>query len=115
MESPATALPITARRHGADLLPGLVFAFRFASDGSAVEIHPATFPDVAADPQTWYWLNFNLADNRACQLISQTRMLPETARTLMVGQHDHQQLYASADCVYGVFSDLIRDFDRANE
>lgn len=115
MESRDNALPIAARSRTADVLPGLVFAFRFAPDGSATEIHPTIFPDTSGDPQTWYWLNFNLADKRACQVIALQHLLPETARTVVVAQHDHQQLYASADCVYGVFSDLIRDFDRANE
>jgi zinc transporter len=99
------------------MLPGLVFAFRFQPDGSAQEIHPVAMPETTADTETqsWCWLNFNLADKRACQLIGQSRALPEAARVLLIGQHDHQQLYASADCIHGVFSDLVRDFDRTNE
>ena len=41
--------------------------------------------------------------------------MPPAARTLLVALHDHQQLYATADCIYGVFSDLVRDLDRAGD
>jgi len=100
-----------------DRLPGLVFAFRFGEEGDPEPVHPTEFPHVAAsgDLRSWYWLNFNLADNRACQQIAQHLDLPEAARALVVAQHDHQQLYASAGCIYGVFSDLVRDFDHNNE
>jgi zinc transporter len=111
------ALSATGQRRSVELLPGLVFAFRFEADGRAQEIHPRELPDLAeaSASSSWYWLNFNLADKRASHAIGQSHAMPEAARALLVGQHDHQQLYASADCVYGVFSDLIRDFDRANE
>jgi zinc transporter len=112
MEQNSATLP-----RGVDLLPGLVFAFRFDGEGRAEETRLAGFSSELPpeQPGTWYWLHFNLADKRACQVVGSTDALPEAARALVVGQHDHQQLYASRDCVYGVFSDLVRDFDHTNE
>lgn len=102
---------------GADLLPGLVLAFRFDPDGNAREVRMTEVPASRslAEPGVWHWLHFNLADKRACQMIAVSEDLPEPARVLIVGLHDHQQLYASRDCIYGVFSDLVRDFDHTNE
>ena len=94
------------------ILPGLVLAFRFHADGGAEEL-PADGPvDLATGDGSWLWLHFNLADKRAWQWIASSAGVPQAARTLLVALHDHQQLYATADCVYGVFSDLVRDLDR---
>ena len=94
------------------VLPGLVVAFRFYADGRAEEL-PADKPiDLSTGEGSWLWLHFNLADKRACQWIASSASLPQAARTLLVALHDHQQLYATVDCVYGVFSDLLRDLDR---
>jgi zinc transporter len=106
----------TVRRGaGEGALPGLVFAFRIEADGRAEELPLDTAPDLAADGRIWFWLHFNLADKRACQLIAASLDVPPAARTLLVALHDHQQLYATADCIYGVFSDLVRDLDRAGD
>lgn len=115
MEQDLKKLPQSIR--GAEPLPGLVFAFRFDGDGSAREVRLGEFPvsPSHAEAGAWHWLHFNLADKRACQTIASCEDLPDAARVLLVGQHDHQQLYASRDCVYGVFSDLVRDFDHTNE
>ncbi|HVY20561.1 MAG TPA: CorA family divalent cation transporter [Bauldia sp.] len=97
------------------VLPGLVFAFRVHADGLAIEL-PADKPiDLAAVSGAWLWLHFNLADKRAGQWISGSASLPVAARALVVALHDHQQLYTTGDCVYGVVSDLVRALDRAVE
>ena len=94
------------------VLPGLVLAFRFHADGRAEEL-PADRPvDLSTGDGSWLWLHFNLADKRAWQWIASLAGVPQAARILLVALHDHQQLYATADCVYGVFSDLVRDLDR---
>jgi zinc transporter len=63
----------------------------------------------------WLWLHFNLADKRAAQWLAAYPDVPPAARSLIVALHDHQQLYAGDDCVYGVFSDLVRALDRATD
>ncbi|MEJ0013231.1 MAG: CorA family divalent cation transporter [Bauldia sp.] len=98
---------------GQGMLPGLVMALRFHADGRSVEL-PADQPvDLATDNGDWLWLHFNLADKRACQWIANSASVPAVARALLVALHDHQQLYTTGDCVYGVFSDLVRALDRS--
>lgn len=97
---------------GQAVLPGLVLAFKFYADGRAEELHPEKAVDLSVVDGSWLWLHFNLADKRACQWIAASAGVPQAARTLLVALHDHQQLYATADCVYGVFSDLVRNLDR---
>ena len=117
MDNSAAAFSVETGRRvaGEGALPGLVFAFRFEADGRARELRLDTPPEFAADAGAWFWLHFNLADKRACQLIAAAAEVPAAARSLLVALHDHQQLYATADCIYGVFSDLVRDFDRVGE
>jgi zinc transporter len=100
---------------GEGVLPGLVFAFRVKADGLAQELVADKRIDLATPPGEWLWLHFNLADKRAGQWIGNTASIPGVARTLLVSLHDHQQLYTTGDCVYGVFSDLVRALDRAVE
>ena len=103
------------QRPGADgpgILPGLVFAFRVRADGAA-EALPVDQPiDISPVDGAWLWLHFNLADQRACHWLA-AAPLPPPARALLAALHDHQQLYAAVDCVYGVFCDLVRDLDGA--
>jgi zinc transporter len=106
-------VPVTLLAEGA--LPGLVLAFRMEADGRAQELPVDRAVDLSAPPGGLVWLHFNLADKRACQWIASSASLPPPARALVVAVHDHQQLYATEDCVYGVFSDLVRDLDRALE
>ena len=39
----------------------------------------------------------------------------ELARDLLLSKDNFQQLHVIDDCVYGVFSDLVRDIDAATE
>jgi zinc transporter len=117
MDSPVTGSHGNAggQTTGDGVLPGLVFAFRIESDGRARELPRDESPDVEADDGGWLWLHFNLADNRACQRIAAWTEMPAAARSLLIAPQDHQQLHATADCIFGVFSDLVRDFEGAGE
>lgn len=98
---------------GQGMLPGLVLAFRFHADGRAEELAADRPVDLTTDHGDWFWLHFNLADKRACHWIAASAEVPAPARNLVVALHDHQQLYTTGDCVYGVFSDLVRALDRS--
>jgi zinc transporter len=104
MDSPVTGSHGIAGRSalGDGALPGLVFAFRIESDGRARELPRDEGPDVEADSGGWLWLHFNLADNRACQTIAAWTEMPAAVRSLLIAPQDHQQLYATADCIFGV-------------
>ena len=94
------------------VVPGLVLAFRIHADGSADELPVEQPLDLALAGGDWLWLHLNLADKRACNWIASAAGLPAAVRPLLTSFHDHQQLYATSACVYGVFADLVLDFDR---
>jgi zinc transporter len=99
-----TTRPDTSTDLQAQVLPGLVSAFRFDADGAAEELR-ADRP--IADAPGWLWLHFNLADARACAYLQSTAGLAAAARELLLAPEAHQQLHADATCLYGVFADLI--------
>jgi zinc transporter len=93
------------------VLPGLVFAFRAAADGSAVELAVDRPIDLGVSEGAWLWLHFNVADARACRWIAAAPEVPAPARALLVALNDHQQFNTAGDWFYGVFADLVRDLD----
>lgn len=95
--------------------PGLVFAFRVQADGRAEEVAASGAVELPPPAGTWLWLHFNLADKRASQWLGGLAAVPAQARSLLLAPQDHQQLYAVRDCIYGVFSDLVRSFEGAEE
>lgn len=96
------------------VIPGAVCVFQFVGDGAGREIPVDEPVDVSAvQSPEWIWVHVNLADRRAAAWVTNLSVLPQPARALVAGSHSHQQLYATADCVYGVFSDLTRSLDHA--
>ena len=93
-------------------IPGLVWAFRLHSDGSAEPL-PIDAP-VALTHDGRLWLHFNLTDARARPWLTAAD-IPPLARDLLLSHDNYQQLHTSDNCVYGVFSDLVRDIDSATE
>jgi zinc transporter len=60
------------------------------------------------------WLHFNLTDARARPWLAAAE-IPALARDLLLSKDNYQQLHAIDNCLYGVFSDLVRDIDDATE
>ena len=89
-------------------VPGLVWAFRLHSDGSAEPLSIDKPIEFTHDGRLW--LHFNLADARARQWLG-TLAVPALARELLLSRDTFQQLHTIDNCVYGVFSDLVRDID----
>jgi len=96
----------------ASVVPGLVWAFRLHSDGSAESLPVDTPIEFSHDGRLW--LHFNLTDARARQWLAAAE-IPVLARELLVSHDNYQQLHTIDNCVYGVFSDLVRDIDTATE
>jgi zinc transporter len=92
--------------------PGLIGAFRFHADGSAVELD---VEQPIAEDGGWLWLHFNLADARACQFLSTGLELPGQARALLLAAEEHQQLHGHGACIYGVLADLVCGLDGITE
>src|SRR5882757_7350761 len=93
-------------------IPGLVWAFRLHSDGRA-EALPIDRP-VELSHDGRLWLHFNLTDARARQWVAATAIAP-LARDLLLSHDNYQQLHTTDNCVYGVFSDLVRAIDTPTE
>ncbi|MBN8991936.1 MAG: transporter [Rhizobiales bacterium] len=93
-------------------IPGLVWAFRLHSDGSAESL-PVTAP-IEFTHDGRLWLHFNLTDARARSWLAGVDV-PLLARELLLSKDNYQQLHTTDQCVYGVFSDLVRAIDTATE
>jgi len=93
-------------------IPGLVWAFRLHSDGSTESLSIDAPVEFRHDGRLW--LHFNLTDARACQWLAAAE-IPLLARDLLLSKDNYQQLHTIDNCVYGVFSDLVRDLDDATE
>ena len=89
-------------------VPGLVWAFRLHSDGSAEPLSIDKPIEFTHDGRLW--LHFNLTDARARQWLG-ALAVPALARELLLSRDTFQQLHTIDNCVYGVFSDLVRDID----
>jgi zinc transporter len=108
----AEAAKIVSPTIDAGVIPGLVWAFRLHRDGSAEPI-PVDAPiHVSHDGRLW--LHFNLADARTRPFLASLQ-LAAPARDLLLSRDSFQQLHIIDHCVYGVFSDLVRDIDTPTE
>jgi zinc transporter len=96
----------------ASLIPGLVWAFRLRHDGSAEPL-PVDAP-IEFSHDGRLWLHFNLGDARVRSWLADANV-PMLARQLLLSNDNFQQLHVLDDCVYGVFSDLVRDIEAATE
>src|SRR4051812_23310204 len=93
-------------------IPGLVWAFRLHSDGSAEPLAINVPIETGHDGRLW--LHFNLTDARTRPWLA-AASIPPLARDLLLSHDNYQQLHTIENCVYGVFSDLVRDIDAATE
>src|SRR5215475_15601298 len=93
-------------------IPGLVWAFRLHHDGSAEPQSIDKPIEFTHDGRLW--LHFNLTDARARQWLG-ALAVPALARELLLSRDTFQQLHTIDNCVYGVFSDLVRDIDSPTE
>jgi zinc transporter len=93
-------------------IPGLVWAFRLHNDGAAESL-PIELP-IEFTHDGRLWLHFNLTDARTRHWLA-AAAIPMLARDLLLSKDNYQQLHTVDDCVYGVFSDLVRDIDNATE
>jgi len=93
-------------------VPGLVWAFRLHHDGSPEPL-PIDKP-IEFTHDGRLWLHFNLTDARARSWLASLQ-IPSLARDLLLSHDNFQQIHIVDHCVYGVFSDLVRDIDKPTE
>lgn len=104
--------PVTGSHGPFGIVPGLVWAFRFAPDGAATPVD--LNKPVEVDHNSWLWLHLNLSDVRARNWIASSH-LPASARTALLAADAFQQLHPTGECMYGVFADLIRHLDQSSK
>jgi zinc transporter len=102
----------TAPLSESSVIPGVVWAFRLHEDGSAEQL--PIDPPIEFTHDGRLWLHFNLADARVRPWLAALN-IPPLARDLLLSNDNFQQLHLLDNCVYGVFSDLIRDIDAATQ
>src|SRR5215813_3200574 len=103
---------VSAFSEAAPAIPGLVWAFRLHGDGSA-EAQPIDKP-IEFTHDGRLWLHFNLTDARTRSWLASLQ-IPSLARDLLLSHDNFQQIHIVDHCVYGVFSDLVRDIDKPTE
>lgn len=96
-------------------LIGLVWAFQFATDGSATPIPAERVEAVLAAPSGWVWLHFALTDARARRWISERAPISEHAREALAGADDHLHLDIVGAEIIGTIPDLHRDLAEASD
>ena len=106
-DTPASLAPSSA----AQIMPGLVWAFRIHADGTPESL-PIDKP-ISLNDDGWLWLHFNLADARACELLPRFEDLPPEAAAVLTAPDGTQQLHVDDESVYGIFADLLADLDGA--
>ncbi len=95
---------------------GIVWAYRFESDGSAQPI-PAELVDqaIAEHSASWIWIHLGLADNRCRAWIANHAPTSSLAREVLAGPDQHLRLDILGNEIVGVIPDLHQEFDAAGD
>jgi zinc transporter len=94
-------------------IPGLIWAYRFALDGSATELQYPVLRSVVDQIEcngSWLWLHLAQSEARACNFITQLPLPPRAIRVLL--SHDeHLSLHLEGDIAFGIFADWQHALD----
>ncbi len=86
---------------------GIVWAYRFAADGTAERIPNEQVDDALGEHRGgWVWVHLALADNRCRSWIASYAPLSELAREVLSGPDKHLRLDIIGDEIVGVMPDL---------
>ena len=92
-------------------IAGVILAYRFDEQGRARAIAETEAIDLAMPDAGFVWVHLNLGDERARRWLGSLAVVPQPARSVMLSTDNHQLMSSGDDAVWGVFPDLIRDFD----
>jgi len=107
----APPLPRLAVQPG-EILPGLVFGYRFGTDGA----HPLAAPEEVAIPAgDWLWLHVNLADMRCRPWLAGAALLPGSGSDHVFAKDDTLALATSGEQATGTFFDLTHELAVSDE
>ena len=90
---------------------GIVWAYRFETDGSAALIpNDEVEASLASHDGAWIWVHFALADTRCRSWIAQHAPVSEIGRDVLSGPDRHLRLDILGQEIVGVVPDLHQDF-----
>ena len=106
-----------SRADTADATPqsGIIWAYHFQPDGSAVPVAPDAVERALADPAGWTWVHLSLADARCRAWIGQHTLLSELARETLLGPEEHLRLDVLGREIVGVVPDLQQEIGQPAE
>src|SRR5262249_20352824 len=91
----------------------ILWAYRFAEDGSAELVEGAEVNEALAAPYGWFWIHVGLADTRCRLWVERDAPISSAGREVLLGPDDHLRLDLAAEELVGVLPDLRRDLDQA--
>lgn len=94
---------------------GLVCGYKVEPDGRMEELSWNTMDAALDSDASMVWLHFNQADGRARDWISTCRILPDAAKTLLLGTDSHMRIEVCGDGLSGVVGDLHHEFNEKSE
>ncbi|MFC5418606.1 CorA family divalent cation transporter [Bosea eneae] len=87
---------------------GIVWAYRFAADGTPT-LMPRNEAPTLTPEDGFVWLHLDLVHTRAQAWIDERKELPPAARELLLSRETHQRLDHTGSLVWGIAHDLTRD------
>ena len=91
---------------------GIILAYRFDEQGRARAIAETEMIDIAMPDAGFIWVHLNLADERARAWLGSLPVVPQQARAVLLSADNHQMMMSGDDAIWGVFPDLIREFEK---
>jgi zinc transporter len=89
---------------------GIISAYRFSGDGSAVRLDTANLDAELADRSGWLWLHFNLSNRLCHDWLTRHAPISEIARETLLDPDEHIRLDIFGDEIAAVLPDLHQEF-----
>ena len=93
-------------------MQGLLWAYRFRPGHAPEAIEPDGLSDGYSADEGWVWLHFSLTDKLARSFIGGLPVLPEPARSFLIGPDERLGLESTQVALFGVLADFERELDR---
>jgi zinc transporter len=102
--------------HATTLSPAaaLLWAYRFAEDGTHEAVPSAEVDAALATSGGWFWIHAGLADTRCRVWLEQNAPASPLTREILLGPDEHLRLGVTPDAVAGVLPDLQRELAQAS-
>jgi zinc transporter len=102
--------------HATTLSPAaaILWAYRFAEDGTAQLVPGAEVDATLAAGTGWMWIHVGLADTRCRIWLERHAPVSAAAREILLGPDEHLRLDLTGDELAGVLPDLRREFAEAS-